>query len=236
MDVAKNVVNALKFGRLEKTVKVHLQNVYVSMGLALLACAAGSYVHMYTKIITAGILPTIGTFVAMITMLMMAPTAENQPKRFALLLTTAFLCGISQGPLLELVVEVDESIVMTAFLATSLIFLCFSVSALLSEDRKWIAMGGILLSSLSWLVLFGFLNIFFQSQLIYQVSVYFGLFIFCGFVLYDTQLIVEKARRGDNDYIAHCLDLFLDFLNIFRYLLIILTDKEVKRDNRRKKD
>ena len=23
----------------------------------------------------------------------------------------------------------------------------------------------------------------------------------CGFVLYDTQLIVEKRRRGDDDYI-----------------------------------
>ena len=34
-----------------------------------------------------------------------------------------------------------------------------------------------------------------------QVNLYLGLFVFCAFVLYDTQLIVEKRRRGDDDYI-----------------------------------
>ena len=35
-----------------------------------------------------------------------------------------------------------------------------------------------------------------------QVRLYLGLAVMCGFVLYDTQLIVEKRRRGEEDYIA----------------------------------
>ena len=58
-----------------------------------------------------------------------------------------------------------------------------------------------------------------------QVQLYGGLLLFCGFVLFDTQLIVEKFNLGDNDYIWHSLGLFLDFVNIFRRLLIILASK-----------
>lgn len=42
----------------------------------------------------------------------------------------------------------------------------------------------------------------------------------------DYQLIIEKADNGHKDYIWHCLTLFLDFISIFRRLLIILSKKE----------
>ena len=58
-----------------------------------------------------------------------------------------------------------------------------------------------------------------------QFELYFGLILFCGFILFDTQLIVEKFESGDTDYLWHSIDLFLDFVNIFRRLLIILASK-----------
>lgn len=63
---------------------------------------------------------------------------------------------------------------------------------------------------------------FFQSYL------YLGLALMSGFVLYDTQLIMEKRRAGDKDFIAHSVDLFVDFIGIFRRLLIILAQKVFK--------
>ena len=59
----------------------------------------------------------------------------------------------------------------------------------------------------------------------------------CGFVLYDTQKIVEKSRNGDRDFILHAMDLFIDFLSIFKRLLVILMDKESQnKRNRNKKN
>jgi hypothetical protein len=46
-----------------------------------------------------------------------------------------------------------------------------------------------------------------------------------GFILFDTQAIMEKRRMGNQDYIGHSLDLFFDFITMFRKLLIILTQK-----------
>jgi len=39
----------------EKPVKAHLQNVYAAMAVALLACAAGGYLHLFTNFMIVGI-------------------------------------------------------------------------------------------------------------------------------------------------------------------------------------
>merc|ERR1712115_482850 len=88
-------------------------------------------------------------------------------------------------------------------------------------------------SRLSTLLVLGFLNIFFRSQLLFQAHLYIGLAIFCGFIMFDTQVIIRKARNGDKDFIAHSLDLFIDFVQIFRKVLILLMQKD-ERDNKKR--
>lgn len=233
-DFINNFMREMQFGKIEKPVKQHLKNVYAAMGIALLSCAVGGYIHLFTNIMGAGLLTSLGSIGILIALLMMPANDSNLTTRFGLLNAFAFLSGVSMGPLLEMTIYIDPSIIATAFLGTSLIFICFTVAVLLSDDRKFLALGGVLFSGLSWMILLGLMNLFFGSVLIFQVRLYLGLAIMCGFVLYDTQLIVEKCRRGDVDYIRHCLDLFLDFINIFRYLLILLSDKEKK--NKRRSD
>jgi hypothetical protein len=38
-------------------------------------------------------------------------------------------------------------------------------------------------------------------------------------------MIIERRRRGDKDFIKHSLDLFIDFMQVFRKVLIILMQK-----------
>lgn len=33
--------------------------------------------------------------------------------------------------------------------------------------------------------------------------------LFCGYVVFDTQMIIEKASTGDKDVLKHTLDLFM---------------------------
>merc|ERR1711878_196549 len=96
----------------------------------------------------------------------------------------------------------------------------------------YLYLGGTLMSGLSTLMWLGFANIFFRSQLLFQAHIWIGLAVFCGFIMFDTQLIIRKAKNGDKDFIAHSLDLFIDFVQVFRKVLILLMQKESRRDER----
>jgi len=161
--------------------------------------------------------------------LAMTPKQETN-KRCGILFGFTFIEGLSIGPLLEGVLNLDPSIVTSAFLGTVCIFASFSAAAYFAERRSYLFLGGLLGTALSSLLVLGFLNIFFRSALILNASLYLGLLVFCGFVIFDTQLIIEKASAGEKDFVWDSLELFLDFVNIFVRLLIILS-----KDNKKNK-
>ena len=49
-----------------------------------------------------------------------------------------------------------------------------------------------------------------------------GLLTACLYIIYDTQIIIEKAENGDKDVVSHTLTLFVDLFNIFIRILEIL--------------
>ncbi|MCB0121987.1 MAG: Bax inhibitor-1 family protein, partial [Caldilineaceae bacterium] len=73
-------------------------------------------------------------------------------------------------------------------------------------------------------------NIFLQSSAIYWITTYAGVLIFVGLTAYDTQKIKELSARIDardtenfqKMAIMGALRLYLDFINLFLYLLRIL--------------
>ncbi|CAB4044228.1 bax inhibitor 1, partial [Paramuricea clavata] len=83
-------------------------------------------------------------------------------------------------------------------------------------------------SGVTILLVSSLVNLFMRSYFLYQVHLYLGLVIFSAFILYDTQLIVEKFRRGDKDYVWQCVDLFIDFIAVFRRIMIILAQNKVR--------
>ena len=128
-----------------------------------------------------------------------------------------------------------NSILPTAFMGTAMIFTCFTLSALCARCHNYFFLGGILMSAMSLMLLSFLGNLVVGSIWLFQASMYVGLVVMCGFVLFDTQLIIEKAENGDKDYIWHCVDLFLDFVTLFRKFMMILAMNEKVSTTRRGK-
>lgn len=222
--------------KIEAPVRSHLKSVYSSLALSILSGAGGAYVHLFTNMLRGGgiLYALLGLGLAM--GLRFTPDdGKNRNKRMAMLLGFAFLSGLGMGPLLDMAVRLDPALVPNAFLLSSVIFASFSGAALFAPDGQYLALGGTLMSALSMMFWLSLLNLFFQSQLIFQAYLWGGLLLFCGFVVYDTQMIIEKRRLGDKDFIAHSLDLFIDFIQIFRKILIILMKKDENRERRRRR-
>uniref|UniRef100_A0A8D8RUX9 Bax inhibitor 1 n=2 Tax=Cacopsylla melanoneura TaxID=428564 RepID=A0A8D8RUX9_9HEMI len=131
---------------------------------------------------------------------------------------------------------VDPSIIITAFMLTTLLFVSFTMAAIFARDGTWIYIGGSLMTMLSTLITLSLANLFFGSKLLFDISIYLGLVVMCGFILYDTQLILEKVKLGDKDHVSHCIDLFIDFIGVFRRILIILHSREVENKKKEKKN
>lgn len=55
--------------------------------------------------------------------------------------------------------------------------------------------------------------------------------MFAGYVVFDTQLIIAKAECGDDDHLAHAVELFLDLLNLFVRIAALLSKNKKKRDD-----
>jgi len=222
--------------KFEPQVRTHLKNVYATLTISIMAATAGAYVHVATELLRGGgiMFALLGAGLAM--GLHFTPdNGKNRTTRLGMLLGFAFLTGLGMGPLLDMAIMMNPTLVPSAFMLTSIVFAGFTGAALFAPDGKYLYLGGSLLSGLSTLIFLGFLNIFFRSQLLFQVHLYLGLAIFCGFIMFDTQIIIEKARRGNRDFIAHSLDLFIDFVQVFRKVLVLLMQKEQTKDQKKKR-
>jgi len=219
------------FSKLDQPTRQHLKSVYSCLALSVLVAGCGSGLHLFTDVLKGGGLLCGLASIALLLALAFTPyDGKNQTKRFGFLAGFSFFVGLGLGPLMEVVTQINPTIVPTAFLSTTLIFVCFTLSALWAEQRKFLYLGGTLMSALTIMMFLSLANLFIGSTMIYQIHLYGGLFVFCGLILYDTQLIVEKRRMGDRDYVWHSVDLFLDFVNIFRRLMVILAQKEKKKN------
>uniref|UniRef100_A0A8C6S7A0 Transmembrane BAX inhibitor motif-containing protein 6 n=1 Tax=Neogobius melanostomus TaxID=47308 RepID=A0A8C6S7A0_9GOBI len=207
-----------KLSQISHSTQLHLKNVYSSLAVCMFVAAAGSYVHVVTRLFQGGMLSVLGSLAMMFWLAMTPHNPETEKKRLAILAGFAFLTGVGLGPTLDFVIAVNPSIVVTAFLGTSVIFICFTLSAIYAKRRSYLFLGG----KGRLCAIFGLFVIFDLPLCVCQAHMYLGLIIMCGFVLFDTQLIIEKAENGDKDYVWHCVDLFLDFITIFRKLMVIL--------------
>ncbi len=99
-----------------------------------------------------------------------------------------------------------------------------------SDLSKW---GNLLFMGLMGLIIASIANIFMKSTMIYWVTTYIGVLIFVGLTAYDTQKIKnsnvignEGTDEDNKEAIMGALTLYLDFINLFLYLLRIFGRKK----------
>lgn len=124
------------------------------------------------------------------------------------------------------VVYTEESISSTFFVTAG----TFAVMSMYgyttkSDLTKW---GNLLFMGLIGLLIASLANYFMQSSTLYWITTYAGVLIFVGLTAYDTQKIKNLniiGNEGTDDdkkeAIMGALTLYLDFINLFLYLLRI---------------
>ena len=229
-----NIKKLLEFSELTPRVKEHLNQVYGTLSIGCL-CAGATCLYTPAFIVNNLlflIFSIIATIVLVVTMFSKKGNQDHGTKFVCFLAITA-IDGACLRPLMDRAIEVDPVIIVNALLYTGVIFGSFTLASLLTKRRSMLFLGGILSSIMIGLTL-GLLISFitgsgFISYLGYNIIT---LVVFSFYVMYDTQLIVEKASVGDFDYNIHALELFVDLIQIFiRIVRILISLSEKKKDD-----
>ncbi len=135
--------------------------------------------------------------------------------------------GISLTPVL---MAYTGASVARVFLITAAMFGGMSLYGYTTK-KDLSAMGSFLIMGVWGLVIASIINIFFQSPgLSYAVSIV-GVLVFTGLTAYDTQAIRQIYYSSDNEdtiarkAISGALSLYMDFINMFIYLLRLMGDR-----------
>ena len=122
--------------------------------------------------------------------------------------------------------------IATAFFATTAAFVGLSLYGYTTK-RNLSAMGTFLIMGLVGIIVAMVLNmLIFQSSAMALVISILGVLIFAGLTAYDTQMVKETYYRvAGTDFmgkaiILGALNLYLDFVNMFTFLLNILGSRE----------
>ncbi|XP_057287920.1 bax inhibitor 1, partial [Pezoporus wallicus] len=168
-DRSINLDALFKFSHISASTQEHLKRVYASFALCMLVAAVGAYVNAVTHLFQLSLLTGLGALGLMVWLTATPHSRDTERKRLGMLAGFAFLTGINLGPLLQMCISINPSIIPTAFLGTATIFTCFSLSALYARRRSFLYLGGFLLSGLTLMLLSSLVNAFMGSTWIFTV-------------------------------------------------------------------
>lgn len=148
----------------------------------------------------------------------------------AVLATLAFLfyAALNGLTLSIIFLAYTQTSIASTFFITAFMFGATSVFGYITKiDLTKI--GGFLIMALIGLIIASVVNIFVASSGLYWVISYAGVFIFVGLTAYDTQKIKNmsigidsSSEEGNKASIMGALALYLDFINLFLFLLRIM--------------
>ena len=136
------------------------------------------------------------------------------------------LMGASIAPIMLLYTGAS---VTRVFLISASMFGAMSIYGYTTK-RDLTGIGSFMLMGLLGLIIASIVNIFWASSGLYYAISVIGVVIFVGLTAYDVQKIRNMYVEGDEDLsgriaISGALSLYMDFINLFLYLLRLLGDR-----------
>lgn len=121
--------------------------------------------------------------------------------------------------------------IATTFFVTAGTFAIMSIYGYYTK-KDLTSWGNLLFMALIGVILASVVNFFMQSEMLYWIVTYVGVFVFVGLIAYDTQKIKAMSTASEigseaesKGAIVGALMLYLDFINLFLLLLRFFGDR-----------
>ncbi len=195
-----------------------IKKVYGLLSLSLVTAAIGAYLGSDPRLLLIPVASNMMLFFVLeIGLIFFAQFVSKKPGlNMVALFSFTTVTGLVVGPLLY---QVGPRIALEAFTLTALTFGGLTMYVVFSR-RDFSFMRGFLVTGLMIVIFGALINLFFGSPMAHFMISGVSVFLFSGFILYDTSNILRY--HGTDEYVSATLSLYLDILNLFIALLSIL--------------
>ncbi|KAA0720930.1 Protein lifeguard 4 [Triplophysa tibetana] len=198
-----------------------LRKVYTILSLQIIMTTVVSGVFMLCDPIKSFVhsspaLVLISAVGSLILLLALAVYRHQHPINLFLLFGFTLLESLSVA---TAVTFYDYTVVLQAFVLTSAVFLGLTAYTFQSK-RDFSKLGASLFAGLWILIIASFLRIFIYNDTVELVFAGAGALLFCGFIIFDTHLLMHKL--SPEEHVLASINLYLDIVNLFLYILRIL--------------
>lgn len=229
--------------QIDEGLRAHMSKVYATMSVGMLLTAGAAWaigtnpalmaIFRDPVTLSPNILGWVITFAPLIMVFAFGAMINRLSAAGAQLFfyTFAAVMGISLSWIFA--VYTGVSIVQT-FIITSIAFAGLSLYGYTTK-KDLSGWGTFLMMGVIGLVVAMIVNIFLQSPAVMFAISALGVLIFAGLTAYDTQSIkqeyIDHAQHGDQEWLAKsaimgALRLYLDFINMFMFLLQFMGNRE----------
>ncbi|MFX0544245.1 Bax inhibitor-1 family protein [Roseovarius sp. S1116L3] len=222
---------------IDEGLRAHMNKVYGTMSVGMLltfltAWAVGNNAYMMETLFT-GITRWVVMFAPLIMVFAFGAVINKLSAAAAQLFFYAFAAVMGVSISYIFIVFTDFSIAQV-FLTTSIAFAGLSLWGYTTKKdiSGW---GSFLIMGVIGLIVASIINIFLASPAIMFAISIIGVLIFAGLTAYDTQSIKNEylahAHHGDSEWLGKsaimgALRLYLDFINMFMFLLQLMGNRE----------
>ncbi len=231
--------------RIDEGLRSHMNKVYGTMSVGMLITAGAAWAMSGLATTPEGGLTQIGTalytsplkWLVMFLPLIMVFAFSAMINRISaagaqlFFYTFALAMGVSISWIFLVFTGVS---IVQVFLITAIAFAGLSLYGYTTK-KDLSAMGTFLMMGVIGLIVASVVNIFLQSSaMMFAISV-LGVLIFAGLTAYDTQNIkttyLTHAQHGDKEWLGKAaimgaLQLYLDFINMFMFMLQLFGNRE----------
>ena len=221
---------------IDEGLRAHMTKVYGLMSVAMLITAGTAWAVGTNPAMLSAIYGTPLKWVVMFLPLVMVFAFSAMLNRMSVAAAQLFFYVYAAAMGLSLAfifaVYTGTSITVT-FLTTSIAFGSLSLYGYTTK-RDLTPVGSFLMMGLIGLIVASVINIFLASSALAFAISAIGVLIFAGLTAWDTQSIkneyIEHARSGDKEWLGKsaimgALRLYLDFINLFMFMLQFMGDR-----------
>ncbi|MDG1709404.1 MAG: Bax inhibitor-1/YccA family protein [Emcibacteraceae bacterium] len=224
---------------IDEGLRAYMLTVYNYMASALALTGLAAYVTANTPAVLSMLYGPMGAPTGLGYIVMFSPLAFilalnfgiNKMKASTLQMVFWAFAGVMGLSLSNILLMYTGASVAKTFFVTAAAFGSLSLYGYTTK-KNLTGMGSFLIMGLFGLIIASIVNMFMQSSMMEFVISVIGVLIFAGLTAYDTQRI--KLMYMENDHsetaskkaIMGALSLYLDFINMFLFLLRLMGNRE----------